>query len=414
MLRKTIIAVASVVLLVCAGCESHEQSRKVAKQRWDKTTAKMKLALAQQQVDTGDYEKAAATIQQCLTADPENSQAHLLYGKLLLAKGRCDEAIEQLNRAVELDGEAAESWYWLGIAAEENRDYQKAYEHYRKALWLEPLNVDYILAVAEMQVADNNYEAAMHLLTQKMLAIPREVSLKVAVADLMLRQNNIEEAIRLYEQVVLLTDDRDIAESLGYCYMLDERWDKAAEIFEKLASAYKGATTLQKEREIQTQQEQKSKALLQLLAICNMNAKQYGRAISCYSKLAAEDRESAQFWLHMGQAALGAGAAEKALMCGQKALALRPDYADAIVLVGCAHYAKGNYAAAIGSFEKIATDRETGGFSWFMRARCYEQLGEKSRANHAYQKALQTKPHSELIAYLMDRELSFEDDARYE
>jgi len=370
--------------------------------------------LAQQQVDTGDYEKAAATIQQCLTADPENSQAHLLYGKLLLASGRCGEATEQLNCAVELDGEVAESWYWLGIAAEENRDYQKAHEHYRKALWLEPLNVDYILAVAEMQIAENNYEAALHLLTQKMLALPREVSLKVAVADLMLRQNDINEAIRLYEQVVLLTDDRDIAESLGYCYMLNEQWEKAAETFEKLASAYKEATTLQKGRETQTQQKQKGKALLQLLAICNMNAKQYGRAISCYSKLATEDRENAQFWLHMGQAALGAGAAEKALMCGQKALALRPDYADAIALVGCAYYAKGDYAAAVGSFEKIAADKENGGFSWFMRARCYEQLGEKSRANHAYQKALQAKPHSELIAYLMDRELSFEDDARYE
>jgi Tfp pilus assembly protein PilF len=65
------------------------------------------------------------------------------------------------------------------------------------------------------------------------------------------------------------------------------------------------------------------------------------------------------------------------------------------------------------SFEKIATDKDSAGFSWFMRARCYEQLGQKSRAEEAYKKALDINPRIELIAYLVDRELHQEEGAGY-
>lgn len=407
------MVVALVAAAVCTGCQSDVQTKKAVQERWNKTGGQMKLTVAEQQVDNGDYEQAAKTIQQCLSDDPDDPRAHLLYGRLLLADGSRSEAVEQFKLALKNDKGLYEAWYWLGVAAEETRDYRGAYVYYTQALTLKPTNVDYILAASDALVARNKTTEALELLSQKMAVLPRDVSLKVATADLVLRQGNTERAIKLYEQAALSADDADIAESLGYCYMLAGQWEAAAEVFEKLAAQYKEDSTLQKNRKMASPDQQRRQLFLRLVGICTMNCKQYGRAVSCYSQLAVGERKNAELWLQMGQAALGAGATSRALMCAQKALALRPGYADAIALLGSAQYVGRDYTAAAESFEKIATDKDSAGFSWFMRARCYEQLGQKSRAEEAYKKALDINPRIELIAYLVDRELHQEEGAGY-
>ncbi len=60
-----------------------------------------------------------------------------------------------------------------------------------------------------------------------------------------------------------------------------------------------------------------------------------------------------------------------------------------------------DYDGAVESFEKIAADEKNAGFSWLMRARCYEQLGETSKAERAYKKALEINPRSELGDFLV-------------
>jgi tetratricopeptide (TPR) repeat protein len=407
------MVVALVAAAVCTGCQSDVQTKKAVQERWNKTGGQMKLTVAEQQVDKGDYEQAAKTIQQCLSDDPDDPRAHLLYGRLLLADGSRSEAVEQFKLALKTDEDLYQAWYWLGVAAEETRDYRGAYVYYTQALSLEPTNVDYILAASDALVARNKTAEALELLSQKMAVLPRDVSLKVATADLVLRQGNTERAIKLYEQAALSADDTDIAESLGYCYMLAGQWEAAAEVFEKLAAQYKEDSALQKNHKMAGPDQQRRQLFLRLVGICTMNCKQYSRAVSCYSQLAVEERKNAELWLQMGQAALGARATSRALMCARKALAVRPGYADAIALLGSAQYVVRDYTAAVESFEKIATDKDSAGFSWFMRARCYEQLGQKSRAEEAYKKALDINPRIELIAYLVDRELHQEEGAGY-
>lgn len=400
MLRKTIVMVTMIVLGVCTGCEPHATQRKAATDRWNTATSQMKLPLAERQYKSGSYQQAMETVEQCLEADPDNPQVQLLYGKILLARGRRSQASEQFELALKSDKNLAEGWYWLGVAAEESRDYDRACENYIEASLLEPGDVDYILAVVDVLVALNKSEQAVKLLSAKMKALPRNVSLKVATADLVLREGDTKGAIRLYERAVLLADTSDIAESLGYCYILDGQWGKAAEIFEKLLAEYGKERSSQSNRETESQEEQRRKSLARLLARCNMNAGRYGRAVSWYNKLAVEERDNAQFWLQMGQAALGAGAANRAFMCAQKALDLRPGYAEAIALLGCAQYASGDYLGAIQSFEKTATDTKNGCFSWLMKARCYEQLGATTQAERAYEKAMEINPDSELGDFL--------------
>jgi tetratricopeptide (TPR) repeat protein len=384
-IRITIIAIG---LIVVAGCQNtHKQKKQEMRAKWQQTTSEIKLSAAMEQFEAGQYEQAKAVAQQCIDSGLNLPDAHLLYGKLLLVEDKGTDAVKELRLAVELDEELGEGWYWLGLATEGPERSQQALIYYNKALALNPANVDYILAVAETYTEQEKPEEAIKLLEEKIAAMPREISLKVAAADLMWRAGENERAIELYKQAMLMTgDDSGIAEALGYCYVFSGQWREGAEIFNKLIE--------------QCQDEQKKRLYLQVAAFCSVNCAQYDRAVNCYNELSVEERDNAEIWVKMGQAALGTGAAERAFMCGERALALQPGDADAIALVGCAQYSMGDYTAAIKNFEKITSDEKNGGISWLMRARCYEQLGLNDEAGQAYKKALEIEPHSELGDFL--------------
>ena len=385
--RTTVVVGAAILLAVCSSCQPPAPPRKAAKERWDKISAQIKFTLAQQLYDNGNYERAENTVRQCLDADPQIAPAHLLLGKLLLAKDDVDDAVGELQRTVDIDPKLDEAWYLLGVSAQQQRDQAKAFECYEKAMSLKPANVDYALAVAELQVARDNCEQAQALLSDKMAAMPQDISLKIAAADLMCRLGKEDQAIKLYEQAMLMTSDNDdIAEALGYCYMFSDKWKQAADIFYELVR--------------QCQNEQEKKLYLEVAALCSMECGQYDTAVRCYHQLQTEERDNAAIWTKMGQAALGAGAVDRALRCGREALALRPDYADALTLVGCAQYARGDYAQALKAFEKITPDHDNGGFLWVMRARCCERLGQINRAKEARKKASEMDPHGEHADFL--------------
>jgi len=387
MLRKAAVLMTVFVSLVCAGCESMTDAKKTAQQRWQKATSAIKLNLAQQQYDDGKYEQALKTVQECISADPQIPQAHLLYGKLLLAESDGQKALEQLQSAVELDQQLDEGWYWQGVAAQQLGRGQQARLCYGKAMALEPSNIDYTLAVAEFYAAQREYEQAIELLEEKIEVMPGEISLKVTAADLMCRMGQNKRAIELYRQAMLMAGgDSDITEALGYCYVFSGEWKPAAEIFNKLST--------------QCKDRQKEKLYMEMAALCSVNCAEYGQAVSCYNKLSVDQRANAEIWMKMGQAALGAGAANRALMCGQKALDLNAGYADAIALIGCAQYVSGDYLEAINSFEKISAGQENATLAWLMKARCYERLGRTDKAGLAYRKALETNPHSQLADFL--------------
>jgi tetratricopeptide (TPR) repeat protein len=399
MIHKITIKVLMLAMAVCVGCVSHTTEKttekKLAKERIDKASAGIKLHLAQQKYEENCFDEAEKIISECIAADPNSAQAHLLYGKLFLAGDKLADAEKELSLAVNIDGELGEGWYWLGLAAQKSGQGQQSLVYYNKALALSPADVDYILAVAEMYAEQEKFEDAIKLLEERIAAMPREISLKTAAADLMWGLGENERAIKLYKEAMLMKDDDDsIAEALGLCYVFSSRWNEGAEIFNKLAEKYSHLG------EAGGQNEQKKSLYLQMAALCSMNCAQYERAINCYNKLSVKEKDNAEIWVKMGQASLGAGSAERALMCGERALALQPGDADATALVGCAQYSVGDFAAAIKTFEKITSDEKNRGLSWLMKARCYERLGLNDQAGQAYKKAFEIEPGSKLGALL--------------
>jgi tetratricopeptide (TPR) repeat protein len=61
------------------------------------------LRLAEKQLQAGHRDQALANVKKSLERDPASAAAHALFGAVLVAEGRCDEARAPLARALELD-----------------------------------------------------------------------------------------------------------------------------------------------------------------------------------------------------------------------------------------------------------------------------------------------------------------------
>ncbi len=383
---NTIKIVAAVLLLTCAGCNSYEQKKQAARLRFDQAMSQAKIPLAWSLFEEGNIEDARQTIIGCLHAEPDNALANLLMGQIELVQGRLSSAERYLLTATEQNGNLHQGWAYLGVIAQENKQLAAAMIYHRKALELEPLNVDYIMSVAETYAMEGQYDQALSLLEEKSRFIPSQTRLKIAAADIKHRKGDIIGAIELYQRALLNNpDNTEVMESLGYCYVMRQQWTEAVEIFEKLVEKSSGA---------------RKTANTQLLAMCCMNDGKYGRAVTYYDKLSVAQRDDASLWLQMGQAALGSNSAARAIACAERALVLRPGWDEATALKGSARYLATDYTGAIETFNEIISSREIGPFARLMIGRCYQQLGQLTLAQRAYESAAKLNPDSKLVSLL--------------
>ena len=124
-MKRLTVLLTMFVMLVCVGCESPSDGKKAARERWEKATARMKLDMANQEYNSLNFQQSAKAVEQSLHFDPSIPAAHLLNGKLLLAQGQPDKAEFELHTALQLNEKLYEAWYWLGVVAQQKKDYEK-------------------------------------------------------------------------------------------------------------------------------------------------------------------------------------------------------------------------------------------------------------------------------------------------
>jgi len=289
------------------------------------------------------YESSDALWIDTLAQNPNCEMVHTNFGCALLQKGRVDEAMVQLQKAVKIHPNDAETHSNLGNALLQKGQVDEAMAEYEKALGINP-----------------NYAKA-------------HCCLGVAL----LQKGQVDEAIKEYKKAVEIAPTlaeayENIGAALSQKGQMDEaiaQFQKALEINPNLADACSnlGHTLLQKGM--------------------------VDEAIAQFQKALEINPNLADACSNLGAAFLQKGQVDEAIAQFQKALEINPNYADAHNNLGVALFQKGQVDEAIVQYQKAleinpnyADTHNNLGFALFKRGQVDEAMAE-------YEKALGINPN---------------------
>ena len=146
--------------------------------------------------------------------DPNNADALSLLANVAEARGRHDEAISEIARAIALKPDHAD-FYWTRGTFESNAQHLEAAEaSYRKALEIDPKNDHVLIALGQLYEGQQRWGDAEKVLERFVQVQPEAVQPRVELAKLYLYQSRRDAA-----EQVLLQAQRDMPDN-GEVYRL--------------------------------------------------------------------------------------------------------------------------------------------------------------------------------------------------
>jgi serine/threonine protein kinase/tetratricopeptide (TPR) repeat protein len=165
-----------------------------------------------------DWQGAEAEIQRGLSLAPNDAAGYFAHGAWLLAMGRCEEAILELERALELDPLSSPISAFLAGAYESARQYERALDQCRKTLELDPSFIAAQALLARLLACAGYHDEAVTE-AQKCFLLPgadlRSRSTLGLVYAIIGRE---DEARKIAGELEILQKPGNLASALPYIY----------------------------------------------------------------------------------------------------------------------------------------------------------------------------------------------------
>jgi superkiller protein 3 len=374
---------AASVGLLAVGCQStsnHAKWKKQANQRWHNTRSSLMLDMAQQKFEAGDLEQAKKNVEQGLKIDGDNPHLLLLAGRIALEQGELERSFHLFNKSIGADekNKLAKPYYYKGVVLQRWQKYDQAHASYKEAYELKPDKVAYLLAMSEMQVQMGNRQKAVALLEEKRSYFDQNSTLRAALAHLYNMQQRHDKAANLFKEASLLdpTNTR-LQQELGLAQVAAGRYDAAIDTFRQLFSKHPDA---------------KRADLQRALATAYVETDQLDQAQQTYLALARSDNGEARDWLRLGGLAWQQDDAQGALDAANRVVAQASHNPRGYMLAGMALQKKGRLEAALRMFDQAANHAPDQAQPWILRGLTLQRAGRQTAAAEAYREALERKP----------------------
>lgn len=286
-----------------------------------------------------DPAAAIEPLQHAAELTPGDARPRLLLGTALDASGKPAAAIDQYEAAKKLDERNFDIRLALGRALLSAHRTPEAEAEFREALGLRPDAAAAHLGLAQSLIAENKSEAAASELAAYLEAQPNDVNARV-------------------ERASVLAD-------------LGKRDEALAELDRAAAAGPEGLRALKLRSQIYFEE------------------KRYADAVPALQKAAAIAPQDKDVPALLGHAYLEAKRYPDAVRELAAAFRMDPQANDVLGDLVLAEYNTQNYPAALGALDALAKRKELPPESWFIRAACYDKLGQPAQALDAYQRFLQ-------------------------
>jgi superkiller protein 3 len=367
------------------------------------------LDAAQAAIDQRDFEGAAQDYRDYLVKKPDDAIVHYDLGYLYSALNRLDDAKDEYQRAIALDPKMAAAYLNLGVILI-GSDPAAAVEPLRKAVGLTPqdAHATWVLGTAlersgKPAEAIEQFEAARKLddgdikirlsLAHALLGANRPADAESEYRAALSMQGTpaeMADAHRGLEQTLLAEKKSpDAAAELGV-YLESHpndakaRVDHASLLFD--AGKYDDSLA---ELDRAAKSGPEDLRALKLRSDILWKQKRYGDAVVALNKAAVLAPKDPDIAARLGEAYLLAKDYPNAVHWLAAAYTANPDATDVLVSLVDAEYGSKNYTQALAALDMLAKRQELPLASWYVRASCYDNLGQIQPALDAYQKFLQ-------------------------
>ena len=239
-----------------------------------------RLMLGQLYSFAHDSAKAEEQFSAAEKIDPGSEDTALNLARLYTEQGDAARAIKVLNNLPE-DDKTSKTEFVLGASYERLKDTHHAIEAYKKALDLEPDNLDTERALARVLLNDNQLTAALTAYQDIAAGDPTDPEAYLRISEIQRRQGNYEEALATLKKAKsLVSDSLEVSFNEGLIDDALGRYDDAVVIFQKLATDSEHSSGQYSESE------KSNRALfLERLAILYREQNKIDQAIAAYQKM---------------------------------------------------------------------------------------------------------------------------------
>ena len=388
MMVHRLAAILAFLAVGAGGCGLRNKQKLAAHQRWCETRARVIASVGLEHFKVGDLDKAAESARQALSLDAPCVPARVLLAKVLLEKGRYGAAAETLRSCQSAAPENPEVPYLLGVALEKRNQYAEALQQYQKARALDPANDAYVMASAEVLVAQGKPRLALELLESRLERTDGDVAMLLLAGELAMMVGQPDKAAGFYQ--------RCLDAEPGHLVAL-EGYAKA------LFFAGRHARALEALCDLVSRDEYRDKAswVYIMMGDCYLAARRPAEARGAYETAVRIDPGDGQIWLCLAKAALAGGDPPAAAQAARRALELKGDSLDANLLLACALLAQGRPEDASKLLLRAAKADPRNATVLCMLGRCCQVTGKRDQAVSYYVQALRSAPDHPLAKRLL-------------
>lgn len=346
--------------------------------------------MAHQQFMAGDLDKALRSVDQSIALNDRVPKSHVLRGRILMEKGRLEEARGSLLEAEKLDPTSAEPQYYLGIIHERFNQPEEALARYRKASACEPGNAQFVVASAEMLIYMDRLDEAESLLSERRGDFQYNAAICQSLGQIKTIRGEHELAARYFDEARLLApDDNAIVEDLARSQIACGRFAEAEYHLGRLIEADKDQTR---------------RDLMHLRARCLVKLDRPVEARSILQTLTggAEGAGDLEAWVMLGNVAATLNDSGRLRTASQRVIALAPNAYEGHFLKALHLRRQGDSSAALASAETAAKLSTVDPGPQILRALIQQDLGRRADARKSLLAALKLDPKNASARQLMD------------
>ena len=160
--------------------------------------------------DPGLVGKASTLAEKALLADARSPKAHKAIASVYFAKGKIDEAIEELERAVDMTPEYARAWLNLGSCWLELEEKKKGMRFFKRAIELDNDLLAKAIAyynIASMQATANDHKESADNYDHAGQLLPGYFNIHYGMGITLMNLDRDDEAISVFEEAIRLKPD---------------------------------------------------------------------------------------------------------------------------------------------------------------------------------------------------------------